>query len=149
MRRPALFVSILLLASALLIRRRRRQAPPRVLSVTPAAAPLDPSATALAPAAAGMRFVSVPWELIAAPADEPYLTISYRSDVHMELDRIDAQETPTQLFVTVLMQRRATAGARFRAADEHQAVVPLSRPLGERELVHAPVDEPNDRPLYP
>ena len=56
----------------------------------------------------------------------------------MELDRVDAQETPTQVFVTVLMRSRAPAGGWFAFAREHEAVVPLARPLGERELVHAP-----------
>jgi len=93
--------------------------------------------------------VSVPWELLAAPADEPSLTIRYRSDEQIELDRIDAQETPTQVFVTALMRRRLPAGGGFADAEEHEALVPLSRPLGERELVHAPVDEPGGPPPYP
>ena len=140
MRRPALLLSILLLAGALLMRRRRRAAQ-RALAADPAAAPLA--------APPGARFVSVPWELVAAPPDEPFLTIRYRAGEHMELDRIDAQETPTQLFLTVLMRWQPPAAGRLAVADEREAVVPLSGPLGERELVHAPVDEAGDRPLYP
>jgi hypothetical protein len=49
------------------------------------------------------------------------------------------------VFVTVLMRRRAAAADDLASAQEHEAVVPLAQPLGERELVHAPVDEP---PLY-
>jgi hypothetical protein len=140
-RRPAVLLSIALLAGALLAWRRRRAA----------RAPLgaSPPATALAPAAPGTRFVSVPWELIAAPTEEPSLTIRYRSDARMELDRIDAQETPTQVFVTALMRWHPPAGGGFALAHEHEAVVSLGRPLGERELVHAPVDEPSAPPLYP
>jgi hypothetical protein len=148
-RRPVLLASILLLAGALLLRRRRRRAAHGALDGGAPGGPLAPPAPALGPAAPGTRFVSVPWEPVAAPEDEPALTIRYRGDEDMELDRIDAQETPTQLFVTVLMRRRPPAGGRFALTREHEAVVPLSRPLGERELVHAPVDEPGDRPLYP
>lgn len=148
MRRPALIVSILLLAGALLIRLRRRRATVSLDGRAPLR-PLTAPAAALPAAATDTRFVSVPWELVAAPDDEPALTIGYRSDERMELDRIDAQETPTQLFVTVLMRWRPPAGGSFALAEEHQATIPLSRPLGERELVHAPVDEPSDRPLYP
>jgi hypothetical protein len=93
-----------------------------------------------------MRFVSVPWTLVAASEAEPRLTIRYVGDARMELDRVDAQETPTQVFVTVLMRRRAPVGDKLASAQEHEAVVPLAQPLGERELVHAPVDDP---PLYP
>lgn len=151
MRRPALLATILLLAGALLIRRRRRRAAPSALDLVPAAAPLAPPARALPPPSPspGMRFVSVPWELVAAPEDEPSLTIRYRGGAHLELDRVDAQETPTQLFVTVLMRWAAPAGGSVASGDEHEAVVPLARPLGERELVHAPVDEPSGPPLYP
>ena len=96
-----------------------------------------------------MRFVSVPWELVTAPADEPALTVRYQGDEHMQLDRVDAQETPTQVFVTVLMRWRPPSVGPFAYANEDEAVVPLAQPLGERELVHAPVDEPGDPPLYP
>jgi len=148
-RRPAVLVSILLLVGAVLLRRRRRRAASTALSGAVPATPLAPPAPLPAAPPSGTRFVSVPWELVAAPAHEPSLTIRYRSDEHMELDRIDAQETPTQLFVTVLMRWQPPADGWFAFVDEHEAVVPLGRPLGERELVHAPVDEPGDSPLYP
>jgi hypothetical protein len=147
-RRPALLLSIALLAAALLVRRRRR-ATSGSLAGAERATPLGLPTSPLAPPPPGTRFVSVPWELAAAPADEPSLTIRYRSDERMELDRIDAQETPTQVFVTVLMRWRPPAGGWFAFEQEHEAVVPLAHPLGERELVHAPVDEPGDPPLYP
>jgi hypothetical protein len=146
-RRPAVIVSLLLLAGALLIRLRRRRAASSLGGGAPAR-PLPPPMPALPAPAAAPQFVSVPWELVAAPPDEPALTISYRSGEYMELDRIDAQETPTQLFVTVLLRGEPPASS-WSALAEHEAVVPLSRPLGERELVHAPVDEPSQPPLYP
>lgn len=143
MRRPALLISIALLAAALLLLRRRRAA------TNPLSAPRSaPPLAAGERVASDERFVSVPWELVAAPTDEPSLTIRYRGSEQMELDRIDAQETPTQVFVTALMRWRAPAGG-FGHAEEQETLVPLSRPLGERELVHAPVDEPSGPPLYP
>jgi hypothetical protein len=151
-RRPVVLVSILLLVGAVLVRWRRRRAASTSLDGPAPAPPLAPPARPAlppAPPSPGTRFVSAPWELVAAPAGEPSLTIRYRSDEHMELDRVDAQETPTQLFVTVLMRWQPPAGGWFAFTDEHEAVVPLGRPLGERELVHAPVDEPGDSPLYP
>lgn len=108
------------------------------------------TAATVTPLRTDERFVSVPWTLVAAPADEPRLTIRHAADEHMQLDRVDAQETPTQVFVTVLMRWRPPAGGRFAFEREQEAVVPLAHPLGERELVHAPVDlEPSDPPLYP
>ena len=148
MRRPALIVSLLLLAGALLLRLRRRYAAGSLGGGAPAG-PLPQPPAALPAPSGDSRFLSVPWTLVAAPADEPALTISYRSDEHMELDRVDAQETPTQLFVTVLMRRRAPTADSVAGAEEHDATVALSRPVGERELAHAPVDEPDERPLYP
>jgi hypothetical protein len=138
-RRPAVLISIALLAGALLVRRRRRRAASSALGDRRPAPPLGRPA-------AGTRFISVPWELVTAPADEPSLTIRYRGDEHMELDRVDAQETPTQVFVTVLMRWRPPAGGWVALEREHDAVVPLGHPLGERELVHAPADDPR---LYP
>jgi hypothetical protein len=144
-RRPVLLASIVLLAGALIVRRRRRAAG-RPLGA-------QPRATALTPTVPGPdgwgRFVSVPWELVAAPDDEPALTIRYRAGAHMELDRVDAQETPTQVFVTVLMRRLSSTGGGLAQVEEREAVVRLGHPLGARELVHAPVDEPGDPPLYP
>lgn len=139
MRRLVVLLSIALLAGALLARRRRRRVPHTSLAGDAPAARL----------ASAVRFVSVPWELVTAPADEPALTIRYQGDEHMELDRLDAQETPTQVFVTVLMRWRPPAGGWFAYAHDHEAVVPLAQPLGDRELVHAPVDEPGGPPLYP
>jgi hypothetical protein len=134
-RRPAVLFSLALLAGALLWRHRRRRTTGGSLG-TPTPSP------PLAPPVSGVRFVSVAWTLVEASADEPSLTIRYRDDGRMELDRVDAQETPTQVFVTVLMRRQPPAGGSPADGHEHEAVVPLSRPLGERELVHAPVDEP-------
>jgi hypothetical protein len=140
-RRPAVLLSIALLAAALLARRlRRRRA---------ATAPL-PAPGAATPAAPATRFLSVPWTLVAAPAGDARLTIRYAGDERMELDRVDAQETPTQVFVTVLMRwRPPPAGGRSAGAQEREAVVPLAAPLAKRELVHAPVDDPGAPPLYP
>jgi hypothetical protein len=139
-RRPAVLLSLVVVVGALLLRRRRRQSGSGSLGAPDPAPPL-------APAAGGTRFVSVPWTLVEASTREPRLIIRYRDDVHIELDRIDAQETPTQVFVTVLMRWQPPAGGSFRDAREHEVAVPLSGPLGERELVHAPVDEPGRPPL--
>jgi hypothetical protein len=144
-RRPAVLISIALLAGALLLRRRRQRAASGSFAAHQPAPPLAPGGHA----ASDTHFVSVPWELVTAPADEPSLTIRYRGAKQMALDRIDAQETPTQVFVTVLMRWHPPAGGWFAYAEEQAALVPLSRPLGERELVHAPVDEPGGAPLYP
>ena len=151
MRRLVILAPIAVLAAVLLVRRRRRRAQEAPLGA-PRARP------ALAPLPSGPRFVSVPWELAEAPPeDQPELAIRYRCDEHMELDRVDAQETPTQVFVTVLVQWHPPAGGSFAWEQEHDATVHLSRPLGERELLHAPVDEdlsadgdgPEGQPLYP
>lgn len=151
MRRPAVLLSIALLAGALLARHLHRR---RAAAAAPLAEP--DHATPLALPATGIRFVSVPWTLVAAPTDEPRLTIRCAGDEHMELDRVDAQETPTQVFVTALMRWRPPAGGHFAFAQEQETDVPLARPLGERELVHAPVDleaqgdgDPSGPPLYP
>jgi hypothetical protein len=144
MRRLAVLLPIAVLAAALLARRRRHRS----------AAPLAPvpRRPAAAPLPAAPRFVSVPWTLVEAPEDRPELTIRHRGARHAELDRIDAQETPTQVFVTALMAWRPPAGGDAAAwEEEHEATVSLSRPLGGRELLHAPVDDdvPDDPPLYP
>jgi hypothetical protein len=161
-RRPAVLLSLALMAVLLVARRRRRTAPaplvvPRPLpalpptpAALPAPAPEPPSAAPAAPPpASGMRFLSVPWELVAAPADEPSLTIRCVGDEHMELDRVDVQETPTQVFVTALMRWQPPGGGWFAFEQGHEAAVALAQPLGGRELVHAPVDEPGRAPLYP
>ncbi|MBS1868903.1 MAG: hypothetical protein JSS99_04515 [Actinobacteria bacterium] len=149
MRRRVVIVPLLALAGLLLARRlRRRRAAGAPLAARPPQPALAPTA---APDAPGSRFVSVPWTLVEAPADEPSLAIRYRSDEHMELDRIDAQETPTQVFVTVLTRWSPPAGGWVALGREQDAVVRLSAPLGARELVHAAVDgeEPGEPPLYP
>ena len=145
MRRLALFISIALLAGALVLRHRRRRDASSSVGARQPAPPIAQGGRT----GSGERFVSVPWELVAAPVDEPSLTVRYRGDDRMELDRIDAQETPTQVFVTLLMRGRAPGEGGVAHVREHEAVVQLSRPLGERELVHAPVDEPGGSPLYP
>ena len=149
MRIRSVLVPIALLAGALLAwRRRRAHAAP-----TPLAAPprIEPVALLEAPS----RFVSIPWTLAAAPEDRAELRLRYACTEQMELDRVDVQETPSQVFVTVLMRWQPPAGGWFAWERQHEAVVALSGPLGSRALVHAPVDvaapgdEPEDRPLYP
>jgi hypothetical protein len=152
-RRRVVIVPILLLASVLLARRRRRK---RAAS-TPLAAPHQEPPVALLES--GARFVSVPWTLVEADPVDPRLRIRCHGDEHMELDRVDAQETPTQVFVTVLMHWSAPADGGFAGSQQHEAVVSLSSPLGARELVHTPVDvdttsepaddRPSAPPLYP
>jgi hypothetical protein len=161
MRRIAALAPILALAAALLARRRRRARPaPAPLGASPAAEALPAPTASPASAASPPRFASVPWELVAAPVDRPRLTLRYAADARLELDRVDAQETPTQVFVTVLLRRRERAGAPAPAAAprEREATVPLSAPLGARELIHAPTDvdpppaaggDPDGPPLYP
>lgn len=84
-------------------------------------------------------FVSVGWKLVAAPADRAELTVDCHQDDALELDRVDVQETATQVFVTAVARRRPRpAGAPPRAPA--RVAAPLSRPLGDRELIAAPVD---------
>ena len=153
MRRRLAILPIALLAGVLIVRRLRARAARTPLAPSPPQPPL-------APAEPVARFVSVPWTLVAAPADDACVTLRYRADEHMELDRVDAQETPTQVFVTVLMSWQPPAGGWFALVREHEATITLSGPLGGRELVHAPVDEvladaesaggrPDAPPLYP
>jgi hypothetical protein len=150
MRARAVLVPIALLAGALLAWRRRRAQP----GPAPLAAPpprIEPVALPEGPPG----FVSIPWTLVASPPDRPELRLRYACTEQMELDRVDARETPSQVFVTVLMHRRSTAGGGPAAEQEHETVVALSGPLGSRALVHAPVDvavpgdEPGAPPLYP
>jgi len=173
MRRRAVIAPIVLLAGALLAWRRRRAraartplgpsprpTPPRVSGAPAPAAPL----AAVPPPPADSCFLSVPWTLAAAPADRAELTIRFACDERLELDRVDAQETPTQVFVTVLLRRRGAAAPDSSAGEpqEHETTVALSGPLGVRELVHAPDDptrsdvlhaaaggEPSAPPAYP
>lgn len=135
MRRFRVLAPIALLLAVLVARRRRRRAasPPLRTRVAPAVLPAPP------------RFVSIPWTIGDAPADAPELTIRFARDAGMELDRVDVQETPTQVFVTVLVRWQPPAGGGAPAWDAaEEATVPLAAPLGERELIHAPVDV--DRP---
>ena len=141
MRRPAVLASLgLLLAAGLLALRGRRRAPQAV--------PPAPALPALPPAP---RFLSVPWTLVDAPAERGELAIRYSATEHMELDRIDAQETPTQVFLTVLVRWSPPGGGWFAARRETDATVELSRPLGARELIHAPDDLAilDAGPVYP
>lgn len=145
MRRLAVLVPLAAVAAGLLAWRRRRRSAP---ALTPAASPVPVTAPA-------SSFASVPWELVAAPPDRAELTLRCTLPARMELDRVDAQETPTQVFVTALARPEPDAGAEPAARE---ATVALSGPLGERELVHAPVDpgadastsgEPTRPSLYP
>jgi hypothetical protein len=141
MRRRVVIVPLLLLAGALLVRRRWRTR----LATTPL--PTPPAAAPVALLESGARFVSVPWTLVETDPADPQLKICCAADEHMELDRVDAQETPTQVFVTALMCWRPAAAGRSASARQLEAVVSLSRPLGARELVHTPVDV--EAPLGP
>jgi hypothetical protein len=140
MRRFAVLAPIALLLAVLVARRRRR-------SATPPLAP-RPGAPALP---AGPRFLSVPWTLVAAPEDRPELTVRFERRAQLALDRVDAQETPSQVFVTVLACWRATGGGGGSPSSPtpEEATVQLAAPLGARELVHAPTDplRANEPPL--
>jgi hypothetical protein len=148
MRRRSLIVPILLLAGALLAWRQLRARSAHA----PIGASAEPAPVALLELP--FRFLSSPWTLVDAPPERPQLTLRYTCGEQMELDRVDAQETPTQVFVTVLMRVRAAAEAASGVREEREATVALSAPLGTRALVHAPVDldppstGPNDPPLY-
>jgi len=138
MRRLAVLLPLAALAAGLLAWRRRHRPVP---ALTPAAQPVPMPAPASPAFAASpttaIGFASVPWELVAAPPDRAELTLRCALPPNTELDRVDAQETPTQVFVTALARREPDAGAEPAVCD---ATVALSGPLGERELVHAPVD---------
>jgi hypothetical protein len=161
MRRRAVIASIVVVAAALLVWRRRRARARAPLGAAPVAQPVTAPASraqpAASPAPSGSRFVSVPWTLVAAPADRAELTLRYAVDPQLELDRVDAQETPTQVFVTVLMRPCGPdASAPAAPPQKCEATVPLSGPLGTRTLIHAPADPPvraggelSDPPFYP
>ena len=124
---------LLVLAAVVVVLRRRARA--AVLPAPVAERPALPAA---------QSFLSVPWTLVEAPEDAAELAIRAEIAERLTLDRVDVQETPTQVFVTVLVRPQAAA----EPAGEHGATdttVTLSRPLGERELIHAPADPP----LYP
>jgi len=127
MRRLAVLVPLAALVAGLVAWRRRSRSAP---ALTPAASPTPVSAPATG-------FASVPWELVAAPPDRAELTVRCALPPHTRLDRVDAQETPTQVFVTALARPEPDAGTEPAVRE---ATVDLSGPLSERELVHAPVD---------
>jgi hypothetical protein len=132
MRRASrLLLSLALLVAAAALALRRRRATPNPLPQSPAPLPALPP---------GPRFVSVDWTLVEAIEDGARLAIRYECLPDMELDRIDVQETPTQVFVTVLMRWQPPAGGWFVSPEQRDARVELGRPLGERELIHAPSD---------
>jgi hypothetical protein len=152
--RRALVVTIAILAGALLAWRRRRAR--AACQPSPASSPASP----VAPVAPSSRFVSVPWTLVDAPPEQAELSLRYRCTGQMQLDRVDVQETPTQVFVTVLVRWTPPTGESTARQEEREATVTLSRPLGSRALVRAPVDlgaglgappsaNPGAPPLYP
>jgi hypothetical protein len=133
MRVRAVLPALLAAVGGVLIWRRRRAAARPARLVTPV-----PPATALIPVP---RFVSVPWQLAAEPGDdEDELSISYARDEHMAPDRIDVLETPTQVFVTVIVSWLPPAGGWFAWREQEQATVQLRAPLAGRELIHAATD---------
>jgi hypothetical protein len=137
MRRRAAFALVAALAAGVLLRRRQRSAAPGVDS------PPAPAAT-LAPVP---RFLSLPWELAEPAGDDAELAVRFARSEQMALDRVDVRETPTQVFVTVLVRWEPPAGGWFAWDVEETATVALAAPLGERELVHAATDA--EAPLYP
>jgi hypothetical protein len=148
MRRVLALGLVVALALAVHARRRRRAAAPahggdRQSSraagdgaKAPAQAPPAPAAHDAAPS----HFVSVPWVPRGAAGDGGELRIRYRASAQMELDRVDVQETDTQVFVTVLMRAEARSGSPLGDEIEADASARLQRPLADRELVHAPLD---------
>ncbi len=148
MRRGAVLPGLIVLAiGVVLVRLRRMRANRAAVPVTgPAPAVPLPAETPATP-----RFLSVPWQLVAPPGEDAELTISFARNAHEQLDRVDVQETPTQVFVTVIVHWRLHAAGTFTAETEETATVPLNRPLGDRELVHGAtdVDDRGGRPLYP
>src|SRR5215207_10408043 len=106
MRRLTLLVPLAVLVAVLLARRRLRTT----------TGPLQPAPErpAIAALPSGPRFLSAPWTLTAEPpADRAELAIRYSGGEHLELDRIDVQETPTQVFLTVLLRWLPPAGGGF------------------------------------
>jgi hypothetical protein len=155
MRRFAVLALLAVLVGALIARRRRSRTaapleaprqPPIAVGSVPATPPRpEPAAAPLAPPSG---FVSVAWTLVSAPQERPELALRCPQDDELVLDRVDVQETPTQVFVTALA-RRQPRGDDEPARREADATVALSRPLGGRELIPAPVDDEPDSPaLY-
>ena len=149
MRRGTVIPGLVVLAIGVLLVRLRRARADRVPTpVTEAPAPpsLPVAAEPLAP-----RFLSVPWQLVAPPDDGTELEIRFARNGHEALDRVDVQETPTQVFVTVIVHWRPHVVGSFAAETEETATVALDRPLGNRELIHGAtdLDDAGARPLYP
>lgn len=163
MRRGAVLPGLIVLAiGVVLVRLRRARAdrvaapvtgPATTVSLPPTAAGPTDDDTEAAPVAAPAppRFLSVPWTLVAPPGGDTELEIAFARNAHEVLDRVDVQETPTQVFVTVIVRWRPHEPGPFAAETEETASVTLARPLGDRELVHGAidVDERDGGPLYP
>ena len=122
------------------------------VQVEPEASPTSPESdlTAIHNApdadAAPSPFRSVAWTLLEdePDADATELRIGFSLVArHESLARIDVRETSSQVFVTVLARFEPPAGGWFAYAEAHKATVELDAPLGDRALVHAPVQEPN------
>lgn len=106
------------------------------------------AAVASPTAARDSPFRSVAWALLDGQpaADATELRIGFSLIARREsLARVDVRETASQVFVTVLARREAPApGAETgpACAEARQATVALDQPLGDRTLVHAPVEDP-------
>ena len=145
MRRFAVIVVLALFAGAALRALRRR----RQLPAPPRTSPQQEPADAPAPTGGEPRFVSVAWTLAAPPNDRPELAVRCRQDDQLVLDRVDVQETPTQVFLTAIARQQPRTGEEPPRTDA-EATVALSRPLGTRELIATPVDAgPDAAALYP
>jgi hypothetical protein len=128
MRRRAVLVLLAALAAGAALVRRRRAARPQVASAPPSRT-LPP------------RFLSVPWQLAEPAGEEAELAIRFAHAEGTALDRVDVRETPTQVYVTVIVR---AAGVGTGAPVQQTATVTLSAPLGDRELVPGATDA-----LYP
>ncbi|HMJ03941.1 MAG TPA: hypothetical protein VK506_13455 [Conexibacter sp.] len=153
MRRLAILASLAALAGVLLARRRRlRQAMPLDAPARrsdPGLPPVEAASSEPAAGASRSGYVSVAWTLVSAPADRAELALRCHQDDELALERVDVQETPSQVFVTALAQH-LPRDRDEPARGEADAIVVLSHPLGARELIPAPVDaEPDAPPLYP
>ena len=149
MRRIAAVGTLAVLAWALLARRRQRRA------VTPLPAQPGPEPESLAAPAPDAPFASVAWTLATPPGKRSELAIRCHQDDALVLDRVEVQETPTQVFLTAIA-RREPLGPGEPPREHAHATVALSRPLGERELIPTPVDAgpapsagPGAPPVYP
>src|SRR5688572_16357922 len=111
MRPRAVLAGLIALAAAALLALRHRA---RSLAVGPAPLPSVPTAPVTPELPPGPRFLSLAWELadhVESEGDE--LTIRFTRTAQMALDRVDVQETPTQVFVTVIVLWDAPAGGRL------------------------------------